>query len=326
MANNTDAIQNPNAKKHIVKSIGDTYLYNANMAMYQKNLMNAIMTSKRIDKQDSSFEDIRYDIKKRQVTSYLVKILDSDNVILLNQPTPLPKAFKVFTARDIKENGKLKVFIDTSGLINFVNGKWTCNSIDILVAYLISGMNELIYYVDPKRLLMRDKIISNGASAFSKLFTYIIDYLFKINSVSSVRDRCIYLSASYYIQNILGKDMSDSNKRLCRNLAGISEREEEMVNMYVEEDSFDNIDLFIKLISKILKLNKLTLDAFLEKWLYIYGTGTQFSLELYPAFATMMINVYVGCYLNNQKTIEKVIGRDVVDIVTTILNVGGESL
>ena len=40
----------------------------------------------------------------------------------------------------------------------------------------------------------------------------------------------------------------------------------------------------------------------------------------------MMTNCYVGCYINNQKTIEKVAGRDMVDFTKGILMIGNEAL
>lgn len=309
------------------KSYADTYLYNINSNVYEKKLMEFIMKAEQVNKDDSAFDDIRYEVKKRQITNYLTKVLDSKSVVLMYQAMPLSRAFKVFAAMDVKSDGKLKVFIDTSDIFNFVNGKWVCNNIDIFIAYLVSAMNQVIYYIDPKRLVMRDGIISEGAKAFSSLFTYIVDYIFKISTVSETRDRCIYLSSLYYLVNILDKEINDNTKRLCRNIAGISEREEELLFIKLDQNKgLLNINFFIQEVSKILNISGLTLDLFLEKWLYIYGTGTQFALELYPAFATMITNAYVGCYLNNQKTIEKIVGKQMVEISKTIFNVGSESI
>lgn len=313
------------SKGHITKSFANTYLYSKASMQYEKRLMDFIMKAEQVNKLDPSFEDIKYEVKKRQVSNSLVKVLESNQVILMIQDIPLPKAFKVFCAKDIKGDGKMKIFIDAD-VIKKVEGKYKCINVDILVAYLVSAMNTRIYYSDPKRLIMREEIIKNGASAFSSMFTYIVDYLYKISTVSSTRDKCRYLSAMYYIQNLLQKDVTDSVKHVCRNIAGISEREEELLLMQLPDNVFDNINFFIQAVAKVLRLPKLSLDTFLEKWLYIFGTGTQFALELYPAFATMMTNVYVGCYLNNQKTIEKVVGRDMVAFSTAILRVGAESV
>lgn len=309
---------------NLSKNYSSTYLYN--LGNYEDKLFNYIMTAEQVNKLDPSFEDIKYEVKKRQVSNSLVKVLESDKVILLLPKSPLPKAFKVMVAKDVKGDRKLKVFIDAD-VIRKIDGVYKCNNVDILIAYLVSAMNSLIYYTDPKRLIMRDEINNAGARCFSSLFTHIIDYLYKVSTTPSTRDKCMYLTSLYYIKNILQKDITDSVKHMCRRISGISEREEEILFIQLDQEkAFMNINFFIQELSKVLKLPKLTLDVFLEKWLYIYGTGTQFALELYPAFATMITNVYVGCYLNNQKTIEKVVGRNMIDFTTTILKVGAESV
>ena len=87
-----------------------------------------------------------------------------------------------------------------------------------------------------------------------------------------------------------------------------------------------NIKYFIETLSDSLRIGKLTIDTFLEKWLYLFGTGTQFALEMYPSFSAMITNAYVGCYLNNQKTIEKILGRHIIPFTLCILKVGQESV
>jgi len=307
------------------KTFANTYLYGMT-ENYEKKLFDFIMKADQINKADSSFDDIRYEVKKRQVTNSLVKILDSKMVILLMRAEPLPKAFKVFTAKDVKSDGKMKVFIDCSGLINFIDGRYSCNNIDILIAYLLSAMNQYIYYVDPNRIVINNNIITDGALCFSALFTSIVDHVEKISIVSSTKNKCLYMSALYYQINILNKEINDGVKATCRKVSGLSEREEEIILIQLEENSLLNIKYFIDSITKILKLNKITLDIFLEKWLYLYGVGTQFALELYPAFAEMITDAYVGCYINNQKTIEKICGRNMVDFTNAIFKIGVESV
>ena len=56
--------------------------------------------------------------------------------------------------------------------------------------------------------------------------------------------------------------------------------------------------------------------------MYIYGIGTAFALEFFPAFSAMLTDAYVGCYINNQKTIEKIVGRDMTEYTKTILRIG----
>ena len=87
-----------------------------------------------------------------------------------------------------------------------------------------------------------------------------------------------------------------------------------------------NIKYFIREVGKILRLNKLTLEVFVEKWIFLFGTGTHFALELFPSFASMVTDAYVGCYINNQKTIEKIIGRDMVNFSNIIFKIGSDAI
>ena len=311
----------------IPKTFTSSYLYNKNGEQQNKKLFNFIMKSERIDTSSDEFADIMYNVKRRQVANWLYKILMSKNVVLCYSDAPLSRAFKVFAAKDVKEaKNETKVFIDVSDIVKKVDGKWNCNNVDILIAYLLSATNTFIYYKDPSRIIMKSNIFEYGSIIFSKLFTNIVDYLYKISITPGVRDKCLYLSSMYFNINILGKEMDNSLKSLCRRISGLSEREEEVLLYSIEDKDFENIHTFIDKLNEILKLSKLTLDTFVEKWLFLYGVGTTYALELYPAFASLVTNVYIGCYINNQKTIEKVVGKDIVTFTVGVLSIGGEAV
>ena len=316
------------AEKIVAKNFSNTYLYNTTKD-YEAQMFKYIMSAERIDKDSEAFEDIKYEVKKRQITSVLSKVLESKNIILLKGDKPLSRSFKVFCAKDVKTDKQPKIFIDCD-VLYFSDGKWkpkTTSSIDILVAYLVSAMNSRIYYVAPERLTNNTDIIHYGASCFAALFTNIIDYLQKISTISSSKDRTIYLSALYYQINILGKDLTDGVKSVARKVSGLSEREADILHIQLENNTFLNIKFFLETVTKILKIDtKVTLELFVEKWLYLYGTGTGFALELYPSFASMITDAYVGAYINNQKTIEKIAGKDLVNFTNTVLRIGSDSI
>lgn len=311
--------------KIITKNFIDTFLYRKVSKVYEQQLFDFIMNGEEIDRTDESFEDVKYEVKRRQVISSLYKVLDSKNIVLIINDMQLPKAFKIFCAKDIRNDNKLKVFIDCTHIIVKKDGVYKCTNPDVLIAYLLSAMTNVIYYSDPKRFVINSDIIKTGSKCFSGLFTYIIDYLCKISAITSIRDKCLYLSSMYYNVNIL-KNTIESSKSVSRYVSGLTEREEELLMLQLKDDTFDNIDTFLSSISIILKLPKLTIDSFLEKWIYIYGTGTQYALELFPAFSSMLINCYVGCYINNQKTIEKVLGVNMANYINTIIRIGRDSI
>jgi hypothetical protein len=245
----------------------------------------------------------------------------------------MAKAFKVFCAKDLKgpNKNKMKVFIDCTNIISkdTSTGRYVCrnNNIDILISYLVSAMHTFIYYADESRITSNSKIMSVGAQAFALLFTYVVDYTCKISSMHSTKNKCMYLASLYYLGNILGKDITtEGNRRIAKKISGLSDRDAGIVDVQISSESMLNIKYFVETVSKILHLNKLTLDVVLERWMTVYGTGTIFGLEIFPAFATMLTDVYVGAYLNNQKTIEKIAGSTMIEFTKVLLSIGAESV
>lgn len=310
------------------KTYSSCYLYRK-FDVYEKKIFSFLIEAEEIDKDIPEFEDIVYEVKRRQINSCILNVLKSKNVVLLRGLNPLDKAFKVFCAKDIKGPNKnqKKVFIDCSNIItkDEETGRYFCSSqnIDILISYLVSAMVNYIYYVDSNRLVANSSLVSSGVKCFSTLFYYIIDYIGKISTIPGAKNKCIYLCCLYYFANILELDYTtDTNSRIARNVSAISEREAYVVDVNIKEESFTNIKFFIETLADTLHLNKLTLDVFIERWMWLYGTGTVFATELFPAFASMITDAYVGAYINNQKTIEKVLGTNMNEFTKTILSIG----
>ena len=88
------------ADAKISKTFAGTYLY-TKYDEYEKILFNFIMTGTQINKLGEGFDDIKYEIKKHQISNSLIKVLNSKNVILMIGDKALPKAFKVFAANNI---------------------------------------------------------------------------------------------------------------------------------------------------------------------------------------------------------------------------------
>ena len=316
----------------MAKTYAGTYLY-TQYSEYEKQIFSFMMSGEEIDKDTSDFDDIKYEVKKRQVSNSLVKVLESKEVILLRGEKPLPKAFKVFCAKDIKgpKRDKMKVFIDCSNIIEVdkESGRYVCkrNNIDIFISYLVSAMHTFIYYADEDRFTSNSKIMQVGAQAFASIFTHVIDYSCKISNMATIKNKCMYLAALYYISNILGKDhTTDGARRVAMKISGLSERDAGIVDIQIKAESMMNIKYFVETVASVLRLNKITLDVVVERWMSIYGTGTVFALEIFPAFASMITDAYVGAYINNQKTIEKIAGTSMTEFTKVILSIGAESV
>lgn len=309
-----------------IKNFGQSYLYGK--ADYNKEITNYIIKAERVDKDSKAFDNIKYIIQRNQVTSYLANFLEKKALVLmLNNPMPL--SFKVFTAKDMRYDGQTKVFVDCSGLItkNSADEYTISNAnIDTFIAYLLAAMNAIIYSARPSLLTNNTTLLSTGTECFAKLFTNIIDYM-RIGGVDHVREKTLYLSSLYYQINILQKDDTPTVYQRAAKISGLSSRECDMLLVKVPVSCYENIDTFVTALARVLNVeDSLKLDNFIEKWVFLYKGGTHFGTELYPSFANMLIYSYIGSYIVNQKTIEKILGRSMVEFCKTLFKVGGEVL
>ena len=308
-----------------IKLLNNSYLYNK-FPKYEKVLFNYLMSAHIIDKNDESFDDIRYEVKRRQVADCLIKVLDNDKVVLLTG-TIVPKQFHVMIAKDLKNNPKqYKIFINCEGIISYANGKYNFKRIDILIAYLVQAMVCLLYgSTNASSLISNSQLTQYGAECYAKLFTTVVDYIFKISVTGNLKAQCMYLAAMFYQVHLLGKDNINTAEAVARKISGLSERESDIVNLYIKNNSFLNIKHFVETVAETLKIN-LTLDIVVDKWMYLYDTGTVLALELFTFFSGMITNAYIGCYLNNQKTIENQCKTSMVGFSKEILAVGSRML
>ena len=309
----------------MAKTYANTYLYNK--FPYEEKLFKFIMTADQISTVDDKFEDVKYEFKKRQLSSALLKVLCSKNVILMiaKDNVPLNKQFRVFCSKDPKSKAPdLKVFIDCTGLIviDEKTGNYTCRQIDILISHVINAMVCMIYHKAEAQILT-PTIISMAMESFASLFTHIIDYLYKISTIPSTKNKCKYLACMYFTKNILNKDFNESYKAMASKVVDLSEREQDMIDVQMDENDFTTIKLFIEKLADMIKVPGLKVDNVVDKWMYLYGVNTIFALEYFPALSAMLTDAYIGAYINNQKTIEKVVGNVLVKYTKTVIDKGG---
>lgn len=302
------------------KTYSDCYLYNK-YPIYNKILFEAMMDKNFIDKGVDSFKDIVYEIKRTRTNDHILSVLTSPKTVLLLPEKPLPKPFVVFVAKDPRSKDKeLKLFIDCTNAIKKDNtGNYRVNDTRLL-SYLVSGFYNMKYAVMGIDALKTGQVRELGAICFSNLYTYLIDYLAKISVVDGAKDKCIYLSSRYFLEGICQLDAGRS-REVSRSISGITEIKENTYNYVIkDQDSFTDLKKFINVTKDAFKIEKLSVDLIVEKWMYIFGPGTVFSLEYLPAFITMMTDAYVGSFINNQKTIEKICGKSMVEFGKLMIN------
>lgn len=303
------------------KNFDSSFLYGK--SNYQSQLFEFVIKSHRIDKTSDSFDDIRYMVKKNQYTSCLSVLLDKPNIVFMISQTPMSRAFKVFASKDVKEDGQVKVFVDVSEIIGYKDGNYELKprDLNIFMSYLVAALSTYIYYTDPSKLINNTTMYTCGTNAFSKLVTNIIDYM-RIGGVENVRPMVLYLAAMYYQISLLRKDATSTVRQKALKISGLSTRDADIIDVQVPTAMYDNIESFVNAIAKVIKVDELHLDNFIDKWIFLYGSGTQFATELYFEFSNMLTHAYVGAYINNQKQIEKFVGRDMVDFTNTLFKIG----
>ena len=310
----------------MAKTYSQTYLF-GQYGEYEKKIYEFIINAERIDTKSAEFDDILYDIKRRKISDHLAKIITSDNVVVAINSTgrSLPKAFKVFVAADVKDSNKVKVFVDVTDCVVYKNGVYVCNKLDWLVSYIINAMTAYIYVKAENKLLGNASILKDGCEAWTRCFSYIIDRMYKISTVPQIKRRVDYLCAIYYQVAIMCKDLEkneDSIKANAMRVANIDVSDARVVDIMIQEHDFDNINTFVNALGRIIQFKDIKTGNIVSYWMNAFGPGTVFGLEYFPAFSAMMTNTYVGAYLDQQMTIEKVAGPAMVKFSKTILQIG----
>lgn len=300
--------------KPVATPISKCYLY-SKMNGYTKVMADAILHAKRIDRNTTEFaEDVGLEIKRSKAPIYLLKILNSKNTHLLQPENPLPKPIRVFAAKDIKGNKKINAFIDISNIITQTNNNRYKVNTSVLIAYLLSAKHNMMYYGIPGAFSSKSQLVLLETRAFAKLFTHVIDYLGNISIIPENREKMMYLSAEYFLYNHLKLTDEDRIHEIAMRVADITESQQNIFNIVSDGKDLKTLPGFVDAVKTIFKMNKLTLSLVIEKWMFLYGAATVLSLEFLPSFLTMITDAYSGVYLNNQKSIEKILAKDLVEL------------
>lgn len=307
------------------KTYADTYLFsladeNSNKG-FSRATVEFVHEADRINPTDPSFKAIADQVKLRQTTSVLYRLLFRKDVVLCVYKKEMPATMKVFCAKDIKYDKKRRVFVDCTNLIRYKNGYWDCKEIDKFCSYLFGAMINLIYYTDMNKITSNSTIIKSSVKCFVKMFTGIMDNLRTINFEEN-RIKISYIAGVYYLYNMMGKDINYACTSSAASLK-ISPREVEGYNIYFDPDKdLINIDTLIRCLTDVFHLKDMSTEVFVSRWSFVYGKGTMYGTELLPAYLDILAYAFVGAYLNYQKSIESICRQDMITVASTLLQVG----
>ncbi len=311
------------------KTYADTFIFSVADGSTDHELQKAIVEfvheADRIIPVDPSFKAVADQIKLRQTTTVLYKILMRRDIVLCSYKKEMPATMKVFAAKDIKLDKKRRIFIDCTNLIHMENGYWVCNEIDKLCSYLFGAMINLLYHANTDKITSNSSIVKSSTQCFIKMFTGILNNLRTINFAEN-RLKISYICAVYYLYSVMGKDINYARSAAVGAMK-LSPRESQAYDIYYDADKdFINIDTFIKCITNTFNLKDMTTDVYINRWSFVYGKGTMYGTEYLPAFLDILAYAFVGAYLNNQKSIETMCRSDMVECATTLLKVGSDTL
>lgn len=292
------------------------------MDKHHKNIAEFIIGAQRIeDKNGDAFRGILEDVKRSQKTSVLYSVLLRDDVVICVNKIEMPRAFKVFAAKDLKTDRQTKVFIDATGLISMVNGYYVCKKPDVFATYLFQALGWLLYNNDTLKLMNDSTVTINGTYSFAALCDYLIGY-FRFFGYQENRQKVIYLCSLYYLVHIMGKDNDLYTQGLAAKVANITPSLASAYKLYYTDDCFKDIHSFITNLASVFKFKGLTTEVFISKWIYLYGEGTQYACELFTGFTNLMIATYCGVYIVNQKKVESLCAKYMVNFVNAIMKLG----
>ena len=318
----------------VQKTFSDSYVYNYDKnnngkliaKEINKKLIEYITTAERIDKKSEAFEGIKQEVKRQQSFSILYSVLMRDDVVLMNNNVELPRAFKVFEAVDITEVGKKrKVFIDITKLIELSNGFYKCSNIFQFTTYLSEATCYLLYRNEPLKFMGNSNITLSATECYVQCFSFILDYL-RIIGYSENRSKIQYLSALFFLYNHMGKSIDNYAKNIAAKVANINPNLIKSYELYYDIEDFENIDTFISMISETFKLKGLNVETFITRWIFHFGRGTEYAIDLFTSFCNMIISAYCGAYIVNQKQIEKSCGKSMVKLTVNIMEIASNSL
>ncbi len=308
------------------KTFFNCYFYalsNEKGNVVENDILEYVTNAQRINYGDVSFKNIKDQLKARSTSAVLYRILQRGDINLCIYKKELPSSFKVFCAKDKRSGSNTKkIFIDATGLIEYQDGQFYCKDIDRLATYLTGALVQMIYYTDTTKLTNNAILQKCSVSAFVKMFSGVMDYL-KVNNYLQNRERILYIAGVYFGYSVMGLDI-ESARRISAVINRVNPMDQKAHDYRYIEDDLTNIDTFITSITNTFKLVGMNTAVFANKWLFLYGKGTIYAMELYPLFLSTIMYAYAGTYLNNWKRIETTCGKDMVDIAVNVLKIGGD--
>ena len=200
-------------------------------------------------------------------------------------------------------------------------------------------MTYVTYYNLPKVIISNSVLMKSSTEAFVDLMLYVLGYLKVPITYNDNKERMSFTLAEYYQICIAGKEPGESVYNLAKSVSKIKEKKtcDYLHAIFAQFLTYDfPFDKFLSKFAEVFlgqddtqispkNRAKLTADAFVQRWMYAYGPSTFLALDCFVPFSQLLTDTYVGAYLNQQNTIEKVVGKNFTTFTNELIKVGSEN-
>ena len=174
-----------------------------------------------------------------------------------------------------------------------------------------------------------NQIVSNqdvnklGALMYAKMFVKVLDKMFAVNLDNIKADKLKFIAARFYVQKLLGKPWNETALNTCLTVCSHTTRNTIInFNNELNDKDFTKLDKLIEMIAmRIDGCSGLSIRAFLDTYMRMFGTSTLFALEYLPMFFHAIFSVAVGAHLNSEFMIESLMGKDIDKLYNVVSNI-----
>jgi hypothetical protein len=244
----------------------------------------------------------------------LIPIFNKDRIKI---PTPIP-AFLY------NNNGK------AVSLVNLTNygtkdrdGEFHIDTRQ-LFAVLQTGVVALGCYENWNAISMNQSVGKLGALIYSKIFSKVLDKMFAINLDPIKSDKVKFITAKFFLLNILGKSNGESVNNIAYSVCQNETTRSTIMafDQSLPTTAYHRLDDFINAISiNVEGCHTLTFRTFIDTYIKMYHFSSIFALEYFPYFCHMLFSVAVGAHINSEYLIENLVGKDLDKFYNEVSNI-----
>ena len=198
-------------------------------------------------------------------------------------------------------------------------------NINTLYALMQAGTILIGCYNNFNRIKSHTELCRLGSLMYSRMLAKVLDKMFVIGLDPERMDNVRFLSAKFFLINLIGKKDSD----IVNNIAYVSCEQSTPYNAIlnfnerIPDTAYGDIfELLHCMRTNILGMQTLSIRSFLNAWMMQYDQSTLFALEYFPYFCHVILSVIVNAHLCREYLIENLIQKEAdkfMNLLTTII-------